>query len=181
MSNTFQAVKHWADKYQLKYDEDCLADLLAQDISSDYEQNAFVCDLAMLLGENGFFYEVEQYDEPDQVLGSIVKGYLSLTNHEAELVSVSSSDDWESANIKIKTGGAEYVIGLPDVDGANFIKPSLPNGLMDFSRNALNKIFVVLWDDDSNYVLYLPSDAVSELERMKSALPEPAWGIQRMS
>ncbi len=105
-----------------------------------------------------------------------MSGYLEqIAEHEFELESVDSYDDWETARVVISGGEQNIKFQLNDVNDSDWVPPSLSDKMYEFSKKYCDKILHTLHGEDPFIVLYLTEESISDLDTIRSRVPEAQY------
>jgi hypothetical protein len=164
----FNDIAGWAKKHGLKIDIEQIQD---SNICDRYELDSA---LVFALSPSGFVSFLEQGFTPEGYLPDLIKSYLALiTEAGVELESLTTDDDWMNATAVLLKNGIKTEIFIEEVNQGDWVPTCLPDQLEQYSKNNCQKVLYTIVGEDPFVVLYLSTEAIEELEKIRKQLPLP--------
>lgn len=174
MSNTIALeIISWAKNNEIQINEEIMNNA-PEDI------HEFKCSLVKSLKDAGSGYWRDSYEgmHPEGFMPDLIKGILSTVNDKTiSLTSLSSRDDWETANIVLRIDDKETEIIIPEAGGEDpdyaspEIYPALENYVKQNCPNRLKGIF----SDEGYIYLYLTEKQIKDFDGIIRKIPEPDY------
>ena len=185
MENIFREAEEWFKKNNISYCEETVRSAEENYFGAKerpLEQNGFIVMVGYMLESSNVYYTTQHYSSPDVYLKEIIRSILRLSGENNYLVSITSNDKWETADVTVSLSGNIKQYHIPDVEKGEggWIRGGMNCALRIFSRENLPKVFHRLWTDDSNVFLYISDDDFEELQEIRRKLPEPEWGLEEL-
>jgi len=164
----------WAESNDIKIDKELMSN--APDDKYEFN-NSLVTSLKGT--DSGHWRDSYEGRHPEGFMAELIQGILSTVKDKSiSLISLSSNDAWETANLILKTDDTETELLINDAGGEDpeyaspEIFPVLENYVKENCPNKLKGIF-----SDAGYIyFYLTDKQINELDQIISKIPEPDYG-----
>jgi hypothetical protein len=165
-----QDVVAWANKYQLALDDENVTEGAFDD---SFELKDF---LVFALAPAGTMALGEQGCPPSDYLADVIDDYLSLiSDKDITLVSVESDDEWQTATAVFDDSSEQITLVINDIYASDWVPSDVGDKMLALSAQRCPQRLYTIYGEDAFTVLYIPQDAVEEIETMLKQLPLPEW------
>jgi hypothetical protein len=154
-----QDVVAWANKYQLALDDENVTEGAFDD---SFELKDF---LVFALAPAGTMALGEQGCPPSDYLADVIDDYLSLI----------SDNEWQTATAVFDDSSEQITLVINDIYASDWVPSDVGDKMLALSAQRCPQRLYTIYGEDAFTVLYIPQDAVEEIETMLKQLPLPEW------